>query len=280
MNKKEPLVSVIVPTYNSSKFLDQCLQSIINQSYTNIELIVVDNNSTDNTKIIAQKYTKLVFNKGPERSAQVNYGVTKSSGEYVYKVDSDFVLDPKVVQECIAKVNEGFEAIVVHNTPDETISWIAKVRKFEVDMYKYDLSHSSARFVSRKLYDKIGGFNSKITSAEDYDFQNKINNFGIKTGFIEAEALHLGEPTHFWPHMKKYFEYGRDMVNYHSENSTNSKSNFLSALIQALKLQEIYFLNWKRFIFNPIIAVIFVLYNLCKYIFGGLGFVSGKIRVS
>ena len=98
---QRPLISVIVPTYNSAIFLDRCLESIMNQTYKNIELIVVDNNSTDNTKAIAKKYTSLVFNQGPERSAQVNYGVLQSKGSFIYKIDSDFVLDPLVIEQCV-----------------------------------------------------------------------------------------------------------------------------------------------------------------------------------
>src|SRR3989344_4063933 len=88
--KNKPKVSVIVPTRNSAKFLETCLKSIRNQTYKNIELIVVDNNSSDKTKKIAKKYADKVFNFGPERSAQVNFGVENSDGQYVYKVDSDF----------------------------------------------------------------------------------------------------------------------------------------------------------------------------------------------
>ena len=80
---KKPLLSVIVPTKNSERFLERCLKSIKSQTYKNLEIIVVDNNSNDKTKEIAEKYTKLVFNKGPERSAQRNFGVLKSKGEFV-----------------------------------------------------------------------------------------------------------------------------------------------------------------------------------------------------
>jgi glycosyltransferase involved in cell wall biosynthesis len=59
---KQPLVSVIVPTKNSAEFLRACLHSIIHQTYPRIELIVVDNNSTDATKDIAANFTGHVFN--------------------------------------------------------------------------------------------------------------------------------------------------------------------------------------------------------------------------
>ena len=140
-SKRQPLVSVIVPTYNSASLLKDCLQSIKDQTYKKLDIIVVDNNSTDDTKQIASNFTAQVFNKGPERSAQVNFGVTQAKGDYVYKVDSDFILDKDVVQQCVDKANAGYDAVVVHNSPDTRISWIAKIRRFEVDMYKYDITH-------------------------------------------------------------------------------------------------------------------------------------------
>lgn len=266
-----PLISVIIPTKNSAQFLDASLKSVQNQTYKNVEIIVVDNNSTDSTKDIARKYTDKVFNIGPERSAQVNYGVTQAQGEYVYKVDSDFVLDPEVVSQCVAKANEGFDAVVVHNSPDVRVSWIAKIRKFEVDMYKYDITHSSARFIRKDVYNKIGGFNEAITAGEDYDIQNKLNRNGFKTGFIDAEALHLGEPTNFWKHMMKYYQYGKDFVNYKQENQEESKE-------QLGVVRPVYLRNWKKFFKHPLLGIGFILYIIFKFGFGGLGYYKIKMK--
>ena len=73
MNRKNPLVSILIPLFNSSKYISDTLNSCINQSYKNIEIIVVDNNSTDSTKEIAKRYTDKVFNIGPERTAQKKF---------------------------------------------------------------------------------------------------------------------------------------------------------------------------------------------------------------
>lgn len=266
-----PLVSVIIPTKNSAKTLEACLKSIKNQTYQNIELIVVDNNSTDNTKEIAEKYADKVFNQGPERSAQVNFGVEQADGEYVYKVDSDFILDNEVIGQCVEKATKGCDAVVVHNSPDVRVSWIAKIRKFEVDMYKYDITHSSARFVKKEVYQKIEGFNEKITAGEDYDFQNKLNRGGFKTGFIDAEALHLGEPTNICKHMKKYYDYGKDFVNYKQENKEESKE-------QLGFFRGVYVRNWKKFIQHPILGIAFIVYSFFKFGFGGVGYMMGRFK--
>lgn len=267
--KTEPLVSVIVPTYNSARLLRQCLASIKAQTYPSIELIVVDNHSTDGTVAIARQFTDKVFSQGPERSAQVNYGVTQATGEYVYKVDSDFVLDECVVRQCVDTIQQGYDAIVVHNSPDTRVSWIAKIRRFEVDMYKYDITHSSARFVKKSVYEAIGGFDEQITAGEDYDFQNKLNRHNYRTGFIEAEALHLGEPTRFWPHMKKYYAYGRDFTNYKRSNQEESKE-------QLGFVRSVYIKHWRKFLRHPLLALGFVVYNVFKYGFGGFGYVIAR----
>src|SRR6266550_6199418 len=125
MTDSSGLVSIIVPTRNSARFLRACLDSIKRQTYRLIEIIVVDNHSTDGTIDIASEFTTSVFTFGPERSAQVNFGVRLAAGQYVYKVDSDFVLDRQVVESCVAAIATGFDAIVVHNSPDVSVSWIA-----------------------------------------------------------------------------------------------------------------------------------------------------------
>lgn len=264
-----PLVSVIVPTFNSAEFLDACLQSIRAQTYKNIEVIVVDNHSTDDTQRIAKEYADKVYTKGPERSAQVNYGVNKAKGQYVYKVDSDFTLDPAVIAECVQKAAQGYEAVVVHNSPNAAISWVAKVRKFEVDMYKYDLMHSSARFVRKDIYQAIGGFSESITAGEDYDFQNKLNRGNYRTGFIKTEALHHGEPKHLWPHLKKMYTYGKDSANYQKQNPQefNGQMNYILL---------VWLHNWKRFVRHPLKALQLLIYDFLKFSFAGVGLLRSK----
>lgn len=265
-------ISIIVPTYNSRKYLKRCLDSIKHQTYKNIELIVVDNNSTDKTKEIAKEYTKEVYNIGPERCAQINFGSKQATGEIVYRVDSDFVLEKEVIEQCVNEIKKGFDAIVVHNTPDETISWIAKIRKFEVDMYKNDLTYSSARFVKKEVYEAVNGLSESMTAGEDFDFQNKLNRDGYKTGFVDAEALHLGEPTNIFKHLQKYYYYGKDFVNYKQENVTESKT-------QLSFIRPVYLRNWKKFLKHPLMSIAFILYSTAKFSAGGLGYFLVKTKI-
>lgn len=100
----EPLVSIIIPIYNSSEYLNQCLDSTINQTYHNLEIILVDDGSTDDSGDICEKYAKqdsrfVVIhktNEGP--SSARNIGLKKMTGEYVVFVDSDDYIDRQFIE--------------------------------------------------------------------------------------------------------------------------------------------------------------------------------------
>lgn len=265
-----PLVSVIVPTRNSARFLGLCLESIQRQTYPRIELIIVDNYSTDATPTIAQRAGATVLLAGPERSAQVNEGVRHSHGEFVFRVDSDFYVAPLVVSECVAIIASGNDAVVVHNTPFIR-GRISRIRKFEVDMYKYSLDHSAARFVRRSTYISVGGYTDTITAGEDYDFQNKLLHAGARIGFCDAEAVHLDEPSSIWPVLVKFYWYGRDFPQYRAANPERRA-------VQLAFLRGDYWRHRKQFVEHPVLSLGFALYHLLKYLAGSLGYASSRLN--
>lgn len=104
---RPPMVSVVVTTKNEERNIEHCMKSIKLQSYENVEIIVVDNFSTDKTKEIALKYTNKVYDKGPERSAQRNFGMMDiAKGKYVMFVDADMILSPSLVEACVIKLEQ------------------------------------------------------------------------------------------------------------------------------------------------------------------------------
>jgi glycosyltransferase involved in cell wall biosynthesis len=268
---ESPLVSIVVPTRNSELHLNQCLASIQDQTYSNIELIVIDNHSSDATTEIAHRYSDKVLTAGPERSAQVNIGSRSASGEFVYRVDSDFVLDRNVVSECIDLVRHGADAVVVHNSPDESAGFLSKIRRFETDMYKYDLTHSSARFVRLSVYLSIGGLDENLTAGEDYDFQNRLSRSGAAIAFADAEAIHLGEPKSLWRLLKKYYWYGGEFRRFRSKNSSESRE-------QLAFFRSVYFAHWKQFLNHPLLGASFLFYHGAKFAAGGLGYLTSGFR--
>ena len=265
-----PLVSIVVPTRNSERYLSACLRSVRGQDYSNIELLVVDRDSTDSTVQIARAFGATILRAGPERSAQVNAGVRSSRGQFVLRVDADFALEPPVVSECVSLAAAGADAVVVHNTSVE-VGWLSRIRKFEVDMYKYSLDHSVARFVSKELFDAIGGYAEDMTAGEDYDFQNRIIRSNFHTAFCDAEATHLDEPTRLPTVLRKYFYYGRDFPHYRRQNRERRRT-------QLAFLRKDYIRHWRRFVKHPLLALGLLLYHCLKYLAGGLGYLSAVVR--
>src|SRR3989338_8449801 len=130
--KKKDLVSVIITTKNEDDVIKKLLQSINNQTYKKVEVILVDNNSEDNTIKIASKFKGVkIYNWGPERSAQRNYGVRKSFGEFLLFLDADMRLSPKVVESCVkaTKSKKNIGSVVIPEQSEAYIFW-EKVKAF------------------------------------------------------------------------------------------------------------------------------------------------------
>lgn len=262
-------VTVIVPTRNSERYLADCLRSVREQTYPHIDLIVVDNYSTDATVAIATNYDATILYGGPERSAQVNLGVQHALGDFVFRVDSDFVLDPRVVSACVDLARQGFDAVVVHNTSLIT-GWLSRIRKFEVDMYKYSLDHSAARFVRRTTFITVGGYPEAFTAGEDYDFQNRLLRHAVSVAYCEFEATHLDEPTHLWPVLVKYYRYGRDFAAYRRANPERRA-------VQLAFVRRDFLRHWRRMIRHPTLAMGLAIYHSAKYVAGGIGYVHNYV---
>jgi|GEM_PF-878279 len=97
IEKPHPLVSIIIPTYNSSHFLPECLNSVLSQSYENIEIIVIDDGSTDNTTDVVQPFTQhIIYRKQENRglAGARNAGLSVSTGEFIAWLDADDIAHP------------------------------------------------------------------------------------------------------------------------------------------------------------------------------------------
>lgn len=270
-----PLVSILIPTLNSEKTLKKCLSSIINQTYKNIEIILIDGGSNDSTTSIASDYScKILTLIGKERSAQLNYGSNAATGKYIYRVDSDFVLDMNLVSEAVNKCEcENLDAISVYVSPDPTISFWSKVRKLEKDCYKNDLKYNGARFIKTELYRNMNGFNESLVAGEDYDFINKVIKLNYKVSFISSEEVHLGEPKSLVDIIKKQFYYGTTIGKFINENKING-------IIQISPLRIVWLKNWKKFIMHPILTTGFIIYEITIYASAASGYIYATIKRS
>lgn len=272
LSGKQPLVSVIVPTRNSEATIERCLKSIKEQNYEKVEIIVVDNYSNDATRRIAKEYGAKVYLKGPERSAQVNFGAAKANGKYIYRVDSDFVLHPDIIREAVEMCERyGYDAVVIHNTSDPSISFWAKVRKVERDCYKDDELNVAARFWKTEVFKAVGGFDETLVAGDDYDLHNRLLKSGFRIGRIKAEEIHIGEPKTLAEIVRKHYYYGKNIGHFIRKNPKK-------ALRQLSPLRKSYIKSFSAFLTDPILMVGFVVYQFVRYVAAIIGVISAKLE--
>ncbi|MDD3486871.1 MAG: glycosyltransferase [Candidatus Moranbacteria bacterium] len=212
------LVSLIITTKNEAANIEACLKSILDQDFPRgkLEIIVVDNHSTDQTREIARKLTENVFSFGPERSAQRNFGTQKAYGKYVLYLDADMALSKNVIRECMEKATQNPEIIALY-IPEKILgnSFWCLARNFERSFY--DATPIDAvRFISREKFFEAGGFDENLTGPEDWDFDKKIRQAG-KTDIISAPLFHSEGDFSFEKYLEKKKYYARDFEKYISK---------------------------------------------------------------
>ena len=142
--EKGKLISIIVPIYNVENYLDRCLKSIINQSYKNLEIILVEDASTDHSQEIAEKYRKideriklLVHQKNAGLSAARNTGLANATGQYIGFVDSDDYIEEdmyQVLYELLEK-NDADISICGHKRITEKTVNTTENQKEDIKLY-------------------------------------------------------------------------------------------------------------------------------------------------
>jgi len=172
----QPGVAVIVPTHESERTLEACLRSIRGQTVA-VNLVVVDNGSRDGTRTIAARWADHVLESGPERSAQRNAGMLTSDEAVVGFIDSDMVLEPRVVEEAVSLMAAGSVGVIV---PEYTIGegYWTRVRAFERSFYEGSDSIEAARFFAREALLRVGGFDEDLNAAEDWDLTVRVRALG------------------------------------------------------------------------------------------------------
>ena len=215
-----PIVSVIVTTKNEEANLPRCLGSVQAQTYADIEIIVVDNASTDQTKALARKYTPHVYDCGPERSAQRNFGVAKSHGVYILYLDADMALEPTAVAECVVMMTKDAALFGLY-IPERIVGegfWI-KVRDFERSFYDGTVI-DAVRFVDRRVYLEIDGFDSTLFGGEDWDFDKRLRQLGA-TAVIKSKVFHDEGRFSLERYLKKKAYYAGSLDAYAEKWPTN-----------------------------------------------------------
>jgi glycosyltransferase involved in cell wall biosynthesis len=268
----QSLVSVIVTTRNNTATLDACLASIGAQTYPSIELIVIDNHSTDDTTRIAKQYTPHVYTRGPERSVQRNYGVSLARGGYALIVDSDMELQPNVIANCVQQMlmNPQLRGIII---PEESFGqgfW-ARCKRLERSYYEGEDNIEAARFFSTQTYLDVGGYDETMTGGEDWDLTRRVRATG-PIGRVTARIGHNEGHPQFGRTVRKMYYYGKHAGAYFAKNPGPVITNQSGPLAR----YGLFLSRPGKLLHNPLLGAGMLLLKTSEFAAGGLGYLIGQ----
>ena len=212
-----PKISIVIPTKNQEKNIERLLKSLKKQTFADFEIIIVDNYSTDNTSKIASKFTEKVFQAGPERSSQRNFGVKKASGKYILFLDADMVLQPAVLEQCyeLAELKKKLAGVLIDEKSVGN-NFLAKIKALEKEIYYGSDVIEAARFFRKSDFEKIGGYDESLIAGEDWDLSQRIRRLG-PLGKISAKIFHH-ETDSLISDIAKKFYYAKNIKKYASKH--------------------------------------------------------------
>jgi glycosyltransferase involved in cell wall biosynthesis len=191
-----PLVSIIVTCYNLAKYLDEALQSIYNQTYTDWECIIVDDGSSDNTKEVAQNWeskdSRFVYlhkENGGVSSAR-NFGIEKAKHEYILTLDADDKYELSFLEKAMKVMLTNDELGIVSSwgqyfVDDKLFQVYRMTGKSTADFLFYNDAVGTSLF-RKKCWEQVGGYDPNPKNGyEDWEFYLRVCALGWKVHVIE-----------------------------------------------------------------------------------------------
>lgn len=266
MEKIDDLVSIIIPFYNGEKYINKCMNSILNQEYKNIEIIFINDGSTDNSINKLKEYNderiKIYSQERLGVSAARNFGVKKANGKFIAFMDIDDELDKKFVKKFIETAYREKVDVVICNyneiysdgskkeilLPWKNIKIDKKTIKEELipQMISTNENEVGIRglvwrtFVKKKLIeDNNLRFIEGIQIAEDLLFVIQLYN--------KVDQIYVLENC-----LYNYYKNGESTLNKYLDNMIESNINFYNNFVDVLKKENLYNDNKERYLKNKL----------------------------
>ena len=220
----QPFISVIIPVYNDPQGVKDTLESLVNQTYPNYQIIVADNGSTDSTLDVvhdfSEKYPDLI-EVVVEDSIQSSYaarnkGIKTAKGSIIAFVDADM----SVKDDWIQKISESMEKnkadylacrVDIYSDDESLVSKYNMLTGFPLEEYVYTrhFAPTCCLVVKRKIFDELGDFDSNLISGGDYEFGVRVYNSGKQLFYDPEIVMYHPARSTLKQLIKKSFRIGR-----------------------------------------------------------------------
>ena len=286
-NTSFPLITIVTPTYNAEDYIEETIQSVVNQDYPALEYLIVNDGSTDGTARILKKYgTKItvIHQKNSGEAAAVNNGLSHAKGTYVMIVNADDPLLPGAVSSAVAFMQKHKDAIVGYPDwymIDEKSNVIDCIRVPEFDYLKMLKEHycyiGPGAIIAKKAFALVGRRDPSFKYVGDFEFWLRLGRKGKILRIPEILATWRMHSTSASQAKK-----GREMAEEHvrltkkvfSQNNVSKKlqqiarSAWSATYYHAASLHGSYMMKWyfyaKSFLCDPLMFASKVRYELVK----------------
>ncbi|RXP52573.1 glycosyltransferase [Lutibacter sp. HS1-25] len=248
MNKG--LISFVIPCYNDAQYIDQAVNSALNQTYSPIEVIVVDDGSNTETKAILKsiepKITKLITQENKGQSTARNVGIKEAKGNYIVTLDSDDFFEPTFCDEAIKLINNNMQIkIVTCNTTilyDEGMTELYIPNGGEVQSFIFNNCALGSSLFKKEDWESCGGYDETMRKGfEDWEFYIRILQQGGYAKVIPNTLFNYrrrANSTTARANKNKY-----ELLNYiytkHKELYIQNYEQLISHFLNSIKREEI-----------------------------------------
>ena len=230
----------------------------------------MDNYSIDRTREIAENFGARVIVAHAKRSEARNLGAEKSHGDMLLFVDADMELDSSVISECVAKVGEGYEGIIIPELSIGKGFW-AKCKALEKACYIGDDLIEAARFFKKTVFQKACGYDNELEAGEDWDLNLRVGKMG-KIGRVSVAIRHNVRELRLREIFLKKHYYGRTLRRYQTKHPKEARKQLSPNRLSFVK-------HWRKLAKDPTHACGMLFMKLCEFSAGGLGYITSELVV-
>jgi len=185
----QPLVSILIPCYNAERWVAQCIESALSQTYPNNEIIVIDDGSKDNTHEVVEQFVpavRYVWQENAERGAARNHGLRLAKGEFIAFLDSDDLWLPEMIERCVAFLRANPEIALVYSDAVQIDAAGRELRVLSAGkpgrnptdrLLKSNFLSIGRHMIRTAVVRKIGGFREEreLSGSEDWEMWVRLS---------------------------------------------------------------------------------------------------------
>jgi glycosyltransferase involved in cell wall biosynthesis len=210
MTKHTPKISIIIPTFNAAKTLAATLESIINQTFRDFEVLIIDGLSTDDTVMIAKNYTdsriKIISEKDKGIYDAMNKGIDKAAGEWLYFLGSDDTLfSPTALENIFTKYDLATTKIVYGNVQFKLSKAIYDGKFSYFRLYDKNICHQ-AIFYRKEVFKQVGNYQLQYKALADWVLNMKCFSLKIPKLYVNEIVAIYNEDGYCFNNPDKQFE--------------------------------------------------------------------------